>query len=95
MLGNHYVCKLSVLSILASGTSQWSGACERPDEPIALPIPPRDAYSVHLLNLKPHVSLIELDEEGMLNTAYRNNAFIEDVHFALQHAHEFGGGGDE
>ena len=70
LLGNHVVCRLQRRdAINARATVQWSGACVVPTEPDVRNIPGREAYSLHLRNLKPHVSLLDGSEEEMLARA--------------------------
>ena len=86
MIGNHYVCSLVQRDIISGrATEQWSGRCVQPVEPVARLVPARDAFSLHVTNLKPHVSLLGVDEDAMLATALANPSAssVEEIHYVL------------
>ena len=86
MIGNHYTCTLAHSDvILNASVLQFSGLCKQPVEPEVKLIPGREAYSMHLINFKPHVSLLGIDEHAMFRDAVANNSGVDTIAFLTRH----------
>ena len=86
-VGNHYICKLRDREMVGAKrwTEQFSGMCDQPAAGSAavVRLEPPEYYSLHLLNLKPHESLLGFDASAMMRQMVANNTVVTHVHALL------------
>ena len=95
MVGNHYICKLADRArIRSNATEQFSGRCNQIDPTMSemQQLPPPEYYSMHLSNLKPHESLLDYDEDIMMQQMLENDTETRQVHGILAPFLERAGG---
>lgn len=87
-VGNHFICKLRDHAMIGKDRkiSQYRGPCDLPAEnsPAIVQLPPPGYYSMHLLNLKPHESLLDFDADSMLDQMLVNDTEVKHIHALLQ-----------
>ena len=86
-IGNHYICKLRDFARIREGaTAQFSGRCDQPVVGTAAltRLEPPEHYSLHLLNLKPHESLLDFDADLMLWQMVENDTAVGHIHALLR-----------
>ena len=90
MIGNHYICKLRDKDMIGPQRSilQYSGRCDQPQLGTneILRLDPPQHYSLHILNMKPHESLLDFDSELMLQQMLENNTEVTHIHELLNRA---------
>ena len=61
----------------------WSGACDAFVEPRLRLVPPNEAYSLHVVNMKPHVSIIDVNGDAEVKAAIDAGLVVTSIHRAL------------
>ena len=90
-----YICKLADRArIRSNATEQFSGRCNQIDPTMSemQQLLPPEYYSMHLSNLKPHESLLDYDEDIMMQQMLENDTETRQVHGILAPFLERAGG---